>query len=124
MHEYSRPLGDTVRAARLQQGLTQKQISDRLNVDERTIISIENYKSNTTMEILFPLLRLLKIDARQIFNPELGRESQAHYQLRLLIDNCSVAEATTLVSVCESVLSALRNPNATTIEHEKSLPSP
>ncbi len=116
MHEYSRPLGDAVRNARLQQGYTQKQISDRLNVDERTIMSIENYKSNTTMEILYPLLRLLKIDARQIFNPELGRESQAHYQLRLLIDNCTVEEAATLLSVCDSVLSALRNPGATDIE--------
>lgn len=116
MHEYSRPLGNAVRTARLQQGYTQKQVSDKLNVDERTIMSIENYKSNTTMEILYPLLRLLKIDARQIFNPELGRESQAHYQLRLLIDNCTVEEATTLLAVCNSVLSALRNSNATAIK--------
>lgn len=108
MQEYSRPLGNTVRAASIQQGYTQKQLSDILNIDERTIISIENYKSNTTIEILYPLLRLLKIDAREIFNPELVRESRAHYHLRLLVDNCTAEEASTLLSVCETVISALR----------------
>jgi len=116
MQEYSRPLGDTVRAARIQQGYTQKQLSDILDVDERTIISIENYKSNTTMEILYPLLRLLKIDSRLIFNPELNQESPTQYQLRLLVDNCTEEEATTLLSVCDAVLAALRSRDGITLE--------
>ena len=52
MPECSRPLGDTVRHARTQQGLTKKQLADKISVDERTITSIETYKSNTTMEVL------------------------------------------------------------------------
>ena len=81
MQEYSRPLGDTVRSARIRQGYTQKQVSDILDIDERSIASIEKYQANTTMDILYPLIRLLKIDAREIFNPEMSRESQTHYQL-------------------------------------------
>ncbi len=111
MQEYSRPLGDAVRAARIQQGYTQKQLADKLNVDERTIMSIEKYKSNTTIEILYPLLRLLKIDAREVFNPEFDRESPIQYQLRCLLNSCTVEEATTLLSVCDAVLVALRNQN-------------
>jgi DNA-binding XRE family transcriptional regulator len=109
MPEYSCPLGDAVRKARTQRGLTKKQLADRIDVDERTITSIETYKSNTTMEVLFPLLRTLNIDPRDIFNPEMGRESPAHYQLRMLIDQCSEEEAATIMSVCEAVLSALRS---------------
>ena len=56
MPEYSRPLGDAVRNARTQRGLTKKQLADKIDVDERTITSIETYKSNTTIEVLYPLL--------------------------------------------------------------------
>jgi len=116
MPEYSRPLGDTVRHARTQQGLTKKQLADKISVDERTITSIETYKSNTTMEVLYPLLRKLNIDPREIFNPEMGRESPAHYQLRTLIDKCSEREAATILSVCETVLAALRSKDGIKLE--------
>ena len=116
MPEYSRPLGDTVRHARTQQGLTKKQLADKISVDERTITSIETYKSNTTMEVLYPLLRKLNIDPREIFNPDMGRESPAHYQLRTLIDKCSEQEAATILSVCETVLAALRSKDGIKLE--------
>ena len=116
MPEYSRPLGDAVKNARTQQGLTKKQLADKISVDERTITSIETYKSNTTMEVLYPLLRTLNIDPREIFNPEMGRESHAHYQIRTLIDKCSEEEAATILPVCEAVLSALRSKDGTILE--------
>jgi DNA-binding XRE family transcriptional regulator len=116
MHEYSRPLGDAVRTARIQHGYTQKQLADELDVDERTIISIENYRSNTTIEILYPLLRLLEIDARKIFSPELEQESQVIYRFQLLIKSCTEEEATTLLSVCDAVLAVLRNKTGLTLE--------
>ena len=92
MQVFSRPFGDAVRTARIERGYTQKQLAEKIDVDERTISSIEKYEANTTMEILYPLIRVLKIDPREIFIPELGRESKAHYQLRLLLDNCNEAE--------------------------------
>ena len=115
MQDFSRPFGDTVRAARIERGYTQKQLAEKIDVDERTISSIEKYEANTTMEILYPLIRELRIDPRDIFNPELGRESKEHYQLRLLIDNCSEAEANALLSVCETVLSVMRSKDVSII---------
>lgn len=116
MQEYSRPLGDAVRTARIQHGYTQKQLADKLDIDERTLISIENYKSNTTIEILYPLLRLLKIDSRKIFNPELEQESQIRYRFKLLVSSCTEEEAATLLSVCDAILAVLRSKNGITLE--------
>ena len=116
MQDFSRPFGDAVRAARIERGYTQKQLAEKIDVDERTISSIEKYEANTTMEILYPLIRVLRIDPREIFNPELGRESKAHYQLRLLLDNCNEAEATALLAVCETVLSVMRSKTSTILE--------
>lgn len=119
MQDFSRPLGDAVRAACIQRGYTQKQLAEKIDVDERSISSIEKYQANTTMEILYPLIRELKIDPREIFNAELGRESKAHYQLRLLLDNCTEEEAVTLVSVCQAVVSALRSKEGIPIDDKK-----
>ena len=69
MQEFSQPLGDAVKKARGELGLTQNQVADQIDVDVRTVMNIENYKGNPKMEILFPLIRALKIDSREIFHP-------------------------------------------------------
>ena len=116
MQEYSRPLGDVVKRARGKLGLTQNEVADAADIDVRTVLNIENYKGNPKMEVLYPLVRALKIDAREIFNPEIRRESPALRQLRLLIEECSEEEAAAIIPVFQAVLTALRDQNATPIE--------
>ncbi len=116
MQEYSRPLGDAIKRARGKLGLTQNEVADAADIDVRTVLNIENYKGNPKMEVLYPLVRALKIDAREIFNPEISRESPSICQLRLLIEECSEEEAAAIIPVFQSVLSALRDKNATPIE--------
>jgi len=116
MQDYSRPLGDVVKRARGKLGLTQNEVADAADIDVRTVLNIENYKGNPKMEVLYPLVRALKIDAREIFNPEIRRESPALRQLRLLIEECSEEEAAAIIPVFRSVLTALRDQNATPIE--------
>ena len=116
MSDYSRPLGDTVKRARGKLGLTQNEVADAISKDNRTVLNIENYKGNPKMEVLFPLIRYLHIDAREIFNPEMQRESPAIQELRLLIEDCSEDEAQRLIPIFNSVLSALREKRAIQIE--------
>lgn len=116
MSEYSRPLGDAVKRARGKAGLTQNEVADAADIDVRTVLNIENYKGNPKMEVLYPLVRTLKIDAREIFNPEMRRETPSLRQLRLLIEDCSEEEAATIIPVFQSVLTALRDQNAIQIK--------
>ena len=116
MPEYSRPLGDAIKRARGKLGLTQNEVADAADVDARTVLNIENYKGNPKMEVLYPLIRALKIDAREIFNPEMQRESPALRQLRLLVEDCSEQEAEAMIPIFKAVASALRNQNATPIK--------
>ena len=67
MPEYSRPLGDSVKRARGKLGLTQNEVADLIDIDVRTVLNIENYKGNPKLHILYPLIRFLKIDAREVF---------------------------------------------------------
>lgn len=116
MHEYSRPLGDAIKRARGKLELTQNEVADAANIDVRTVLNIENYKGNPKMEVLFPLVRALKIDAREIFNPEMQRETSALRQLRLLIEECSEEEAAAIIPVFQAMLSALRDKNTLPIK--------
>lgn len=115
MPEYSRPLGDAVKRARGRAGLTQSEVADAADIDVRTVINIENYKGNPKLEVLFPLVRALEMDSREIFNPEMQRVSPALRQLRLLVEDCSEDEAMAIMPILRSILNALRNPNATSI---------
>ena len=116
MSEYSRPLGDAVKRARGKAGLTQNEVAEAIDIDVRTVLNIENYKGNPKMEILYPLVRTLKIDAREIFNPEMQRDTPALRQLRLLIEDCSEEEAASIIPIFNSVLSVLRERAATQIK--------
>ena len=112
MYDFSYPLGNAVKNTRYQRGLTQLQVADMADIDVRTVMNIENYKANPKMEVLYPLIRALRIDARTIFNPELQRETPALQQLRLMIEECSEQEAEALIPVVESVIAALRTKDA------------
>lgn len=116
MHEYSRPLGDAIKRARGKLGLTQSEVADKSDIDVRTVLNIENYKGNPKMEVLYPLVRALGIDAREIFNPEMQRETVALRQLRLLIEECSEEEAAAIIPIFKSVLTALRDQSATPVK--------
>lgn len=116
MPEYSRPLGDAIKRARGKLGLTQNEVADAAEIDVRTVLNIENYKGNPKLEVLYPLVRALRIDAREIFNPEMRRETPALRQLRLLIEECSEEEAAAIIPVFQAVLTALCDQNATPIE--------
>lgn len=116
MQEFSRPLGDTVKKARNELGLTQNQVADKIDVDVRTVMNIENYKGNPKMEVLFPLIRALKIDAKEIFYPEMQRQTPALRQLRIMVEECNEQEAAALVSIIDTILSVLRTDSTTKIE--------
>lgn len=116
MSEYTHTLGDIVKRARGKSGLTQSEVADAANIDVRAVLNIENYKGNPKMEVLYPLVRVLKIDAREIFNPEMQRESPALRQLRLLVEDCNEEEAAAIIPIFNSILSVLRERNATRIE--------
>ena len=124
MHVFSRPLSESVKKARIKMNLTQEQVGALADTNTRTISSIENGKSNTRMNILYPLIRSLRIDPNEIFYPEMCTSSSVKHQLRVLIDDCSEQEAIVLLSTSEAILDAMRSKDGhPATEKEKSLPS-
>lgn len=116
MPNYSRVLGDVVKVARERAGLTQAEVAASIDRDPRTILNIENYKGNPKLEVLYPLVRSLQIDSREIFHPEIHFSSPSIRQLRLLVDDCSEEEAAAIIPVFQAALQMARNRNAKPIK--------
>lgn len=56
MQEYVYILGSIIRQERLKAGLTQDELAERVGIDPRTILKIENNRGNPKMEVLYPLI--------------------------------------------------------------------
>lgn len=121
MHDFSRPLAEAVKKARYKMKLTQEQVGELADTNARTISAIENGQSNTRMNILYPLIRVLRIDPNEIFHSERYTSSSTKDQLLLLIEDCTDEEAAALLETSETILKVLRNHKAKIIEEEKSL---
>ena len=116
MNDFSRPLGDTVKKARAELGLTQARVADQINIDARTVMNIENYNANPKMEVLYPLIRTLQIDPCDIFYPELQHRNTAFRQLQILLKDCYDEEIESLLPICRTTLSVLRAKDSIKIE--------
>ena len=104
---FQKPLGDAVLRARGASKLTQSQVAAMIEKDSRTVLNIEKYEGNPKLEVLYPLVRSLRIDPREIFYPERQLDSPAIRHLRMLIDSCNEYDAEKLIPVVESMLSVL-----------------
>lgn len=113
MFDFSRNLGDLVKRAREAMGISQVDLSNALGVDSRTILNMENYRGNPKLCILYPLVRFLKIDARELFYPEIRRETQSIRVLRLMVEDCSEQEAAALIPILQAGLNILRTKEET-----------
>ena len=113
--ECSKILGDVIKRARGKAGMTQQELSDKSGIDRRTIINIENYHKDSKFSSIYDLIRSLKIDSREIFYPEIHRDSPSLRQLRVLIEECSEEEAAALIPVLESLLIALRDNSSKSV---------
>ena len=113
--DYVRVLGDTVKKARKRLGLTQQKAAETCSIDSRTILNIENYRGNPKMEVLFPLVRGLQIDSREIFYPGKELENPNVTLLHCLLSDCPEQEAAALIPVVQSFLAAIRSNSAVEI---------
>ena len=120
MYEFSKPLGETVKAARNSLKYTQAHVADLINVEVRTVMHIENYQANPQMAVLYPLIRALRIDANDIFHSEQQnpKTSPTAQRLYFLLEGCNEQEIAALTPIIESVLSVLRAENGIQISKD------
>ena len=81
-------LGSIIKATRLSQKLTREQLSEKIGISPRYLMSIENEKKKPSFDVLFNLIRALNISADSIFYPEAEVYNIDKEQLVRLLNSC------------------------------------
>ncbi len=109
MHDKYEILSKSIKEAREKSGMTQKDVAEKANVDSRTVLNIENQHGEPKFEVLYSVIRALHIDPRDIFYPEMKRDTPSLNSLRMLLEDCTEDEAAQLIPVIQSVITLMRS---------------
>ena len=116
MLDYLTALATAIKSRRKNLGLTQDQAAEKAGIASRTILDIENGNDNPRLSTLFGIVRALKMDANDIFYPEIKSGTPNQVRLQTTFADCSDSEAEMLFDVCAAVLSSLRKKECAYIE--------
>lgn len=107
MQEAKINLGKVVRVARKRKRITQDYLAEKVGVQPRTILEIENGRGNPRFENLFVMVRLLDIAPNDIFNYDCGL-AQDTEQLFQELSSFSEEEQRMAAAAARAVLQQIR----------------
>ena len=81
-------LGQKMREARKEKGLTQQELTDLSHVSIKQIAKIEKGKINPSYLILKALAKVLPISLDTLINPDVSPEDEGATQMKMLYYNC------------------------------------
>ena len=119
MHDIKKILGNTVREYRTDMGLSQENLAEILNLDQRTILNIEAGRGNPKFEVLYPLITYLKIPADRIFYPNNDALLPNQQKLFSLLSDCTEQEALDLLPMIRYMLHLLRQHDDSTLSENQ-----
>ena len=104
MHIIKNNLGSIVKAARLNKGLTQEILAEKVGVGLRHIMGIENEGNFPSYELLYNLIQELNIPADSIFYPEKNFDNKQVEYLTHLLEQCNDKNIRAIIALVESLL--------------------
>ena len=88
VHIHTETLGDIIKKARQESGITMEELAFRLDITPRYLYRIENEGKKPSFDVLYGLIRELSISPDSIFYPErLATDSELENLIRRLY-NC------------------------------------
>ena len=85
VHIHTETLGDIIKKARQESGITMEELAFRLDVTPRYLYRIENENKKPSFDVLYGLIRELSISPDVIFYPErLSTDSELENLIRRL----------------------------------------
>ena len=109
-HCISDKLGSVIKSTRLGKQLTQKQLAELLSISPRYLMSLENEKQIPSCDLLFRIIRELRISADMIFYPENKNDDEVIRKLQILLNNCDERDIIVIVEILQSLV-RIKNPD-------------
>lgn len=100
-------LGQRLRAARKDAGLTQEQLSDLCHVSVKHIAGIEKAEKNPSFEILLALSKVLKLSLDSLISADMSEDEEACKQLAASYLSCPPSVRRTLLNATRTLADEL-----------------
>lgn len=101
-------LGQKMREARKQKGLTQQELADLSHVSTKQIANIEKGKMNPSYLILKALVKVLHNSLDSLINPDISPEDEGINQMKMLYCSCPSEMRETLLHHTQETAKELR----------------
>ena len=99
-------LGEVIKTARLKMGLTRDQLSEKIGISSRYLMSIEHEGKKPSYDVLFQLVRQLALNTDDIFFPERTDENDLNRkQLLQMLKLCNKHEITVVIATVQALIS-------------------
>lgn len=100
------PIGQKIKAARLEAGLTREQLSEQIGCVPRHLQAIENEGQYPSLPLLIELVSMFHISVDQYIFPESnGTTSAVRQQLDLVLDSLNDAELSVVLATAKGLQS-------------------
>lgn len=96
--------GQIIKDARIVARMTQDALAEQVGVTPRYIMAIENENKHPSMQVLFKIIRTLKISADTIFYPEIQHTDREKEQIIHMIQLCSDKEIKIAAATVKALL--------------------
>lgn len=106
MEDLLNSFGQTIKDARIAAGMTQDALAEQAGVTPGYIMAIENENKHPSMQVLFRIIRTLKISADTIFYPEIQHTDREKEQLMHMIQLCGEKEIKIAAATVKALLDA------------------
>lgn len=97
-------LGTLIRTARLDEGLTQEQLAEKLDCNLSYIGNIERHKNMPSLKLFCDIMRTLNISADDFVYPERHFANDTYQQLLRLINQCTEGEKNILLENARTLI--------------------
>ncbi len=104
LNNYLDRLGNVLKSARKDKGLTREQLAEIINITPRYLMSIENENKKPSYDVLFRLVRELGISADSIFYPENQHADNKIEQIMRLLYQCDDRELKIATATIKALL--------------------
>lgn len=104
MDELLNLFGQTINEARIAAMMTQDNLAEQAGVTTRYIMAIENENKRPSMEVLFKIIRILKISADTVFYPEIQHPDKKKEHLMHMVQLCDERETVVAAATIKAPL--------------------
>ena len=101
------PLGKVTKEARIQKGLTRKQVANAIEIDPRYLTNIENKGQHPSIQVLYDLVSLLDVSVDEFFLPRNDlAKSTRRLQVEKQMDNFTNKELSLMQALANGISEA------------------